>query len=68
MAALTQELMGSGDALLDRWFSSEHLKAGLASQQTLLLGVMQSLTALSGNVATLEVRVGRIERRLELGS
>lgn len=30
MAALTQELMGSGDALLDRWFSSEHLKAGLA--------------------------------------
>ncbi|MGV9793518.1 phytoene desaturase family protein [Gordonia sp. NPDC003422] len=30
MMALSQELMGSGDSLLDRWFSSEHLKAGLA--------------------------------------
>ncbi|MGV9826206.1 phytoene desaturase family protein [Gordonia sp. NPDC003429] len=30
MLSLTQELMASGDALLDRWFDSEHLKAALA--------------------------------------
>ncbi|MEP9414140.1 NAD(P)/FAD-dependent oxidoreductase [Gordonia sp. VNQ95] len=30
MLSLTQELMSSGDALLDRWFRSEQLKAALA--------------------------------------
>ncbi|NMU24584.1 NAD(P)/FAD-dependent oxidoreductase, partial [Vibrio parahaemolyticus] len=30
MLNLTAELMAPGDALLDRWFDSEHLKAGLA--------------------------------------
>ncbi|MFT4043827.1 MAG: NAD(P)/FAD-dependent oxidoreductase [Gordonia sp. (in: high G+C Gram-positive bacteria)] len=30
LLSLTQELMLSGDALLDRWFDSEHLKAALA--------------------------------------
>ncbi len=30
MLSLTQELMSSGDALLDRWFDSEPLKAALA--------------------------------------
>ncbi|MDL9937393.1 NAD(P)/FAD-dependent oxidoreductase [Gordonia sp. ABSL1-1] len=30
LLSLTQELMASGDALLDRWFDAEHLKAGLA--------------------------------------
>ncbi|MGC4934956.1 phytoene desaturase family protein [Gordonia sp. DT30] len=30
LMSLTQELMASGDALLDRWFASEHLKAALA--------------------------------------
>ncbi|MGW0036072.1 phytoene desaturase family protein [Gordonia sp. NPDC003376] len=30
MLSATQELMASGDALLDRWFTSEHLKAALA--------------------------------------
>ena len=30
MLSLTQELMSSGDALLDRWFDSEQLKAALA--------------------------------------
>ncbi|MFT4128419.1 MAG: FAD-dependent oxidoreductase, partial [Gordonia sp. (in: high G+C Gram-positive bacteria)] len=30
MTSLTQELLASGDALLDRWFTSERLKAALA--------------------------------------
>ncbi|RPA63447.1 NAD(P)/FAD-dependent oxidoreductase [Gordonia oryzae] len=30
MMSVTQDLMSSGDALLDRWFGSEHLKAALA--------------------------------------
>lgn len=30
MMSLTHELLSSGDALLDRWFASEHLKAALA--------------------------------------
>lgn len=30
MASLTQELMASGDSLLDRWFTAEPLKAALA--------------------------------------
>ncbi|GAC69542.1 phytoene desaturase family protein [Gordonia soli] len=30
LTSVTQDLMSSGDALLDRWFRSEHLKAALA--------------------------------------
>ena len=30
MLSATQDLLSSGDALLDRWFDSEHLKAALA--------------------------------------